>query len=266
VSGHSSESKFSHHGPCTSCGSKDNVAWYAGAGARLSGFCFGCGKFYREAGQGLPELASAGANTSGTPKVGAQSEAGVRPLADDIGHYYPLGVVEWVQKYHLTPTDLIRNNVFWSPKNEQLFYVFYGVDKEVVLWQARNFRATTTHKSRFFTSGSTADVIAAYYPEQDSDSCCIVEDCVSGIRVSQAGRTGVPCFSASMPSVKLTRLARMYRRIDVWLDSDKFKEAVGLSRKIQTLGYESRVIHTTEDPKCYTVEQVKEIFGDETVA
>lgn len=263
MSGHSSESRFSHHGPCSSCGSKDNVAWYAGDGGRSSGFCFGCGKFYREASQILTGITPTGTDTPRLPQVGSRSEAGVRPLADDIGHYYPIKVVEWAKQYHLGPTDLIRNNVFWSPKNEQLFYIFYGADKEVCLWQARNFRATTTHKSRFFTSGSTADVIAAYYPEQTGDSCCIVEDCVSAIRVSQSGRAGVPCFSASMPSVKLTRLARMYRRIDVWLDNDKFKEAVGLSQKIQTLGYESRVIHTKDDPKCYTVERVKETFGYE---
>ncbi|MHC4698989.1 MAG: DnaB-like helicase C-terminal domain-containing protein [Planctomycetota bacterium] len=33
---------LSHHGPCTACGSRDNVAWYENG----SGWCFGCNTYY----------------------------------------------------------------------------------------------------------------------------------------------------------------------------------------------------------------------------
>jgi hypothetical protein len=149
---------------------------------------------------------------------------------------------------------LVRAKIGWSKRNEQLIYQFYGADQDLVLWQARNFRQGTTHKRRFFTQGTPADVIAAYYPQQTSDAACIVEDCISALLVSKSGVSGIPCLSATMPEKKLARLARLYKTIYVWLDSDKFVEANKIARQLGMLNCRTRVIHTKEDPKCYPLD------------
>lgn len=244
------QSRFLKHESCPNCGSRDNLARYSNG----SGFCFGCGRYER--GEHLPHERLPG--MEGKRKRGTvESEDRVRPPPDDLNTHYEQVVIEWIKKYHLTASDLVKHNVKWSPSREQLVYLFYGAGKDVVLWQARNFREGTTHKSRFFTGGTPADVIAAYYPEQATDTAVIVEDCVSGIKCAGAGYVGVPCFSAAMPKAKLAQLARMYSRCYIWLDEDKLKEAQKLAQQAAFLGMESRVIYTPKDPKEYEYESIR---------
>lgn len=248
-----STSRFQTHEPCPKCGSKDNLARYEGG----SGYCFGCG-FYepgtgyrprKDDADGLQQLAS----SSG------QSKTLVRPPPDDCDFGgYPERVIEWIAKYGLSVRDLIFRDVAWSKKREQLIYQFYGEGDDLVLWQARNFRDGTTHKDRFFTGGSPADVIATYRSRKKTDAACLVEDCISGIVVANSGSAdGIPCFSAAMSEKKLARIAKLYRKVYVWLDQDKLKESQKIARQLGLMGVTTRVLHTAEDPKCYPLDYIE---------
>ncbi len=247
-------SRFQGHEPCPKCGSKDNLARYEGG----SGYCFGCG-FYE----------------SGTRYRPRQDDAtGVRQLAADVSPEknlvrsppddcdfggYPESVIEWISKYGLSVRDLIFHDVAWSQKREQLIYQFYGEGDDLVLWQARNFRKGTTHKDRFFTGGSPADVVATYRSRKSTDTACLVEDCISAIVVSNSGVSdGIPCFSAAMSEKKLARIAKTYKKVFVWLDNDKFKESQKIARQLGLMGVTTAVIHTAEDPKCYPLDYIEE--------
>lgn len=241
------QSRFSRHEPCTSCGSRDNFARYSSG----SGFCFGCGYY-------CPPSLSATHGALRSVESTPREHDGVRPPPDDLGTLFPTRPLEWLKKYNVPVETLIRHNVKWSPNREQLVYLFYGSGKDVVLWQARNFREGTGHKDRFFTGGTPADVIAAYYPsESGSQTCIIVEDCISGIVCAESGYVGVPCFSAAMPKQKLARLRRYYSNVVIWLDEDKLKEAQKLSTQCALLGFHSKVVHTNKDPKEYSKEEVR---------
>lgn len=255
--GWENNSRFVHHEPCPACGSKDNLARYESG----SGYCFGCGYFERATRTGAygGGLSSSLSNVGGSGSTrGAEEEDVVRPPPDDtvLGEYPPV-VVDWISKYGLTTIDLIRYKIGWSTKREQLIYQFYGADQDLVLWQARNFRSGTTHKDRFYTAGSSADVIATYHSKQSSHTACVVEDCISAIVVSKCGVDGIPVFSATLPEKKLARIARLYKNILVWLDSDKFVEAEKTARLFSMQGCRARVIHTKEDPKCYPLDFVE---------
>jgi hypothetical protein len=185
----------------------------------------------------------------------------VRSYPDDVVHDFPPKVVEWIKKYHLTVADLIKNNVFWSPSREQLIYTFYGEGKDVVLWQARNFRDGTTHKHRFFTGGTPEGVIAKYSQGEGRSTCVVVEDCVSAIRVSMAGcYDGIPCLGSAMQREKLARISRLYKELIVWLDDDKFNNAVKISQQGASLGLSTRVVHTELDPKEYSSAEIAELL------
>ena len=243
-------SRFRCHESCPKCGSKDNLARYEGG----SGFCFGCGH-YEPPSHGerflakLSEVARSRSDTGST----------IRPCPDDtvLGEY-PEIVVEWIAKYGLSVSDLIFRDVGWSKRREQLIYQFFGSEDDLVLWQARNFREGTTHKDRFFTSGTPASIIAAYYSRKSTNSACIVEDCVSGICIANTGVCdGIPCFSAAMPEKKLAQIARMYKKVFVWLDNDKLKESQKIARQLGLMGVASRVIHTANDPKEYPLDYLE---------
>jgi hypothetical protein len=250
VYGWENTSRFQSHEACPSCGSKDNLARYEGG----SGYCFGCGRY---------EPGSLGATVTRSIRQVVdgrrESKDVVRPPPDDtdLGGYPEL-VIEWIAKYGLSVSDLIFRDVGWSKNREQLIYQFYGEGDDLVLWQARNFRSGTGHKDRFFTSGSPADVIATYHSRKSTDTACLVEDCVSGIVVANSGSAdGIPCFSAAMPEKKLARIAKMYKKVFIWLDNDKFKESQKIARQLGLMGVTTRVIHTQEDPKCYPYDYIE---------
>src|SRR5712664_3336741 len=241
------QSRYTHHGSCENCGSKDNVAWYESG----SGYCFGCGWYYRGTSASISKATSVTDGNNG---------GFLRSPPDDCDSSYPDKVIEWVGKYGVTVADLIKHKVTWSNQREQLIFRFFGEGQDLVLWQARNFRHGTSHKDRFYTGGAPNEVIAAYYPEQISDTAVIVEDCISAMRVSQAGAVGIPCFSSTLSDKKLTLIAGLYDRIFFWLDYDKFKESTKLTRKAGLLGCQTRSLCTVHDPKCYSEKIMREMF------
>lgn len=168
--------------------------------------------------------------------------------------------MEWVGKYGLSASDLIRHNVGWSKQREQLIYQFYGSDEELIFWQARNFKEGTTHKDRFFTAGSANDVIAYYQAKKRGGKAAIVEDCISGIVCSNAGVDGIPCFGSAMSTKKLAGIRRMYDEVLVWLDQDKLKESQKIARQLGLMGVRTRVIHTKLDPKEYALDEVEKLL------
>lgn len=238
---------FVKHGPCESCGSKDNVAWYKSG----SGYCFGCGHYYKAS-----KIASRLPSAPVMESEKSNDASAIRSPPDDIGTAYNTNALNWCHQYDVGVVDLIKHNVKWSPGREQLIYMFYGAGKDLVLWQARNFKQGTDHKHRFFTGGTPEKVVAAYYPEQGSNTACLVEDCISGIKLAKSGYVGIPCFSSSMSPEKLRRIGALYDRVIVWLDRDKFDSGVKMSNKLKLLGCDSRAVHTTYDPKEYNIAEI----------
>jgi hypothetical protein len=271
---YASQSKFVKHSACEKCGSRDNVAWYSNG----TGFCFGCGAFYRDPARistssfrtNGPSGSSTNPTRSGNLLETKTCEEStdtyniqLRPPPDDFGTYYPAVVVDWMAKYEITVTDMMKHNVKWSPSREQLLYFFYGEGSDLVLWQARNFRQGTDHKHRFFTGGTPETVVAAYYPEQGAGTTAvIVEDCASGIKCAKSGYTGIPVFGAKMSGSKMNRICKMFETVIWWLDSDKFVPSCKQSNLCKLLGAKSRVINTAYDPKEYSCIEMQELLEE----
>lgn len=245
-----SSDSFVRHEPCPRCGSRDNLARYSSGSA----FCFGCGYYVSGSRHHLGSQVSGFRGNNGSVQLGEASNQvrpEVRPPPDDIGTYYGGRALEWLRKYDIGVADLIKHNVKWSPSREQLIYQFFGADKDLVLWQARNFREGTAHKDRFYTGGKPEDVVAAYYPDESIREAAIVEDCVSGIKCARAGVAGIPCFGSTMSKTKLARIARLYGSVTVWLDEDKYNEGKKLATQLALLGCKTKVLQTSKDPKEY---------------
>lgn len=146
------------------------------------------------------------------------------------------------------------------------------------MWQARNLRvggADGNSKRRFsknFTSGNVNECTHIYgfdssnrkFPGSVSDGqhgrMVIVEDPVSAIRVA-ALEDAMPLLGSHLATSRLNAVAGLYKRLVVWLDSDKLKEARSMAERARLIGMDVRVVWTELDPKCYTNEQLKEILG-----
>ena len=84
-----------------------------------------------------------------------------------------------------------------------------------------------------------------------------VEDIFSAIRVGLVC-TAVPLFGSIVPKQYYGLLKG--GPVVLWLDEDKYGEAIKQSRAMRAYGLDVRVVRTPLDPKEYSTEQVKEFL------
>jgi hypothetical protein len=189
-------------------------------------------------------------------------------MPDDTGTNYSAEAVAWLAKYHVSIEDAIKAGFRWSSSRQQLIFIL-----EDGCWQARNFGIENAKRSKYFTAGNVNDSIKLYLsqvqrgvPEtagstamvQDCPTTlAIVEDCVSAWRISSLC-DAMPVLGSHVAKTKLSRIARLYSSLIIWLDHDKLKEAKDLARQANMLGLSTKVIYTDDDPKCFTNEQIEE--------
>jgi hypothetical protein len=252
-------SVFVRHEACPRCGSRDNLARYSDGGA----WCFGC--HYRERANRIPVI----------DEKYLEKEVKSVQLADDLCNDYPGHVVEWLARYDVSVAEALSHGWKYSPKFDQLVFIFQDAEGNVGCTQARNFRSDAKTKDgkalpKYFNQGSAADVLPVFRwrastagksLEVSSRKLVVVEDAVSAARIARQS-DAMPCLGSYLPVRKLTALKLLnYEHISVWLDSDKLKEAMEIATKAKWLGLSSKVIYTDLDPKEYKDDEIKKYLS-----
>ena len=233
--------RFVSHESCPSCGSRDNLGRYSDGSA----FCFGCHYVER-------------ANVS--PFVGErdgkvkESTTGVK-LPDDAtgldgrGHSF-------LAQYELDGAAVVRAGLKWSPSWEQLLFPLYDEHGELCCVQARNFNVKRAAKAKYYNMGDKSESCTYY---GTTDTVVLVEDCVSAIKIGVV-ETGFPLLGTSITRERLRWLSKRFKRIIVWLDADKYREARDIADAAKLLGVAVKTVYTEHDPKTYSIEQIKEFL------
>jgi hypothetical protein len=197
-----------------------------------------------------------------------------RPIPEDIGHDFSQQCIEWLGRYYVDVPTAIRNELYWSPRNEQLIYKLGNC------WQARNFGKFWLEKfGKCFTSGDVNECLHIYGTRQAEGvgrfesiggtggslqtldgKLVVVEDPVSALRIGPLC-DAMPLLGSHLAQARLSALAKLYTSIVFWLDSDKYKEARAMEQRAKYMGLSARTIYTDEDPKCYTNDQLREILN-----
>jgi len=240
---------FSHHENCPHCGSSDANAQYTDG----SQHCFSCGFHV------YPKI-------SGwvRRKDDKDDEYDVKiTLPDDLSNEYSQECLTWVDQYGLGAVDLMRHNVKWSARNNQLIFVYQHMDKPSIgCTQARNFN---TGRSKYFNQGDVNQVLPIYYytKPMEASRLVIVEDAISAIKVSQnVWVDAMPLLGSHLPLHKLVKLKNQgYSQITIWLDHDKYKEALAIGDKLRYTGVNVKVVTTDLDPKCYDTNTIASKIG-----
>lgn len=172
---------------------------------------------------------------------------GTRVLPNDLGSHFTGPAMDWLSKTGIAVETLIKHHVQYSPSRQQIVFSWPNTD----LWQARN--CSPASKVRYFTSGPYDKVCPIYYNGNPGDCsrCILTEDCLSAIKVAtcEASCDGMPLLGTRLPSVKITQLHKNYSRVDVFLDEDKFKDAMAISSKLKAFGLKSTAYLDKRDPK-----------------
>lgn len=225
--------RFLYHTSCEKCGSSDAKGIYDDN----STYCFSCKHSSRRFKLGGPVRRPA--------KNVDNNNSNINSFNRD----FSSRAVDWITKY-ITLEQALRHNVKYNPERDQVVFTWPETD----FYQARNLNPES--KVRYFTSGSHADILPIYYAKTSVPHVVLVEDCLSSIKVAEAGIDSMPLLSSSITREKLARLSRLYSYCTVWLDHDKGLDSIKIAKQANLLGLGSKVVHTELDPKCYTQEEI----------
>lgn len=171
-------------------------------------------------------------------------------LPSDVDVCYPREAIEWIEQYELDRNDLLLNNVLWSESYNRLIFPIYDGDR-LIAWIGRYFGKE--NKSKWFSKG---DMQSIYHVLGEGDSLTLVEDVVSAIKLSKTTAT-MPIFGCVIGLGRWNRLKLLdYNIYNIWLDPDKRKQSMIESRLANSLGLNTNVIFSENDPKEITYEDI----------
>jgi len=170
------DSTFLRHEHCPNCGSRDNLAIYTD-----HEWCFGCG--YQ-------------VNYFNHYKLRLEKPLDISKnqvfLPEDIESYIPAVAENWLRKYELTTTELIKCQVVWSDKRQLLIFPYNDLNNQLVGWQGRYFGNKPDHP-KWTGKGDFKKVNRIYSPtlkinnltENTNNSIIVVEDIISTVKISR---------------------------------------------------------------------------------
>lgn len=232
-------SKFVQHTSCPKCGSRDNLAEYDD-----HVWCFGC-KYFKQKNDIHSirnRLQNQQIHTMGTSSFGANyprmpSDDTTFDLTNDI----PIKAKQWILKYGITNQEIEQNNIAYNANSDILILIHTQN-----YWQGRCFG---NQKVKYLSKG---DKPLTIYGNGDTIVC--VEDVLSAIKIARLSPDycATPLLGSSMSLETTQSLSERFKNIVVWLDRDKAKEAIRISRNLRQRGINTRVVISPEDPKEYT--------------
>lgn len=201
-------------------------------------YCFSCG--YGTAGNGIERLKNSNRKA---PKT--------RPdFPEDLTDQLDNKAKEWLNKYFQEDT---YPRCLWSPSENKLYfplpngefqYRYFGDNPKHPKWVGYGINENLIH------------IVAPRNSNVDGASLVLVEDLISALKVGTL--TPTMCLFGS--NISLKRLATIkqlgYNKVVIWLDWDKKEYAIKAAQLAQSIGLNSKVIHTKLDPKDYDYETI----------
>jgi len=219
-------SKFIRHIPCPRCGSRDNCGEYDD-----HFWCFGC-KYYK------PKNDITAIRTRlRQSELNQNSGEFTLNLVDDI----PPKAMKWLLQFGISLQEIKDFNIKWEPDQELL--VLISKDN---YYQARCFG---NHRTKYLSKGIKPLTYFGY-----SDKLVCVEDVLSAIKISRLSPEfcAVPLLGCSISNEWIQSISNKFKEVVIWLDRDKAKDAVKISRDLRQRGFVSRVVISPLDPKEYS--------------
>ena len=223
-------SSFIRHLPCKSCGSRDNLGEYTD-----HFWCFGCG-FYEE----KTDLMSLRERLAGTNYKPVYMES----LA--FTKHIPKKAMKWLLQNRINLKEIEEYNILWCQDNETLILVH--TDE---YWQGRHFG---NYGIKYLSKGRKPLTIYG-----DSDIIILVEDVLSAIKIARLSPEycAMPLLGSSLSTEHEEVLRDIFKTIYVWLDRDKAKQGIKMSRNLRQKGINTKSIITDLDPKEYNEGEIR---------
>jgi hypothetical protein len=184
------------------------------------GYCFGCGRV--EKGRGGPP-----------------QEKPVKRLPEVVATL-PAWAVQELTGRGLTASEMALFS--YSPSLDRICY------QNGNFMECRSFTAAP----KVLTFGEKPFIIFG-----EGRPVVLVEDIFSAIRVGRVVSC-MPLFGSVISPSWMAGISKITKDVTIWLDQDKYPEAVKFSQKFRTMGVRANVVFTQLDPKAYNEDFIKE--------
>jgi hypothetical protein len=152
----------------------------------------------------------------------------------------PMKAKQWLLKYGITNQEIEQNNIAYNANSDVLVLLHTQN-----YWQGRCFG---DQHQKYLSKGNKPLTI---YGNGDTIVC--VEDVLSAIKIARLSPDycATPLLGSSMSLETTQSLSERFKKILIWLDRDKAKEAIRISRNLKQRGILVDVVISPKDPKDY---------------
>lgn len=177
---------------------------------------------------------------------------------------WPAWAKLWFYKAGLSSRDIALIGAGYDQASARVVLPLRGPDGDLVWWQAR---AGEDRAPKYLSPG-TPNLLGCYgklATARRTGYCVLTEDMLSAYKVSKAGYYAVPLCGTSMRPAVVKHIVQEHAKhtVVVWLDPDPAGLA-GSNRAVrflQSLGIKSFAVHSAEDPKMHTIQDIKDYIG-----
>jgi Zn ribbon nucleic-acid-binding protein len=229
-------SNFIAHIPCPKCNSKDNLAEYDD-----HFFCFGCKYTKKKEDVNSTRLRALQRDKDKEESVNMLEN--VREI--------PKKAMQWLLTFGITQAEIEEYGIKWNPRNEFLVLI-----DQAKYWQARTFDG---RRPKYMSFGRKPLTIFG-----EGDTIVIVEDILSAMKIARLRGEfcSAPVLGSSLAYDMEEQVVGQYKKALIWLDRDKARNSLLISRKLKERGLDSKIVVTELDPKLYSKNQIKKYLEE----
>ena len=162
----------------------------------------------------------------------------------------------WLAKYNVTPEEIKKYNINYSPYFERLILPVYDRHGRLTYWQGRYFGKDIGTQPKYYNTRSSRGEIW-FDTGGDSSIIVVVEDILSALSVARAGYRAFALLGSYVSDNLIRKLQSEGKQVCVWLDLDKQCASMQYTKRLNVFGVEAKTIVTTEDPKEYLPDRIK---------
>jgi DNA primase len=178
-------------------------------------------------------------------------------LPEDFELLVPFTAKIWLRKYGVTDAEIKKYRFGYSERmNRLILPVFNG--EELVYWQGRSL-APSKFAPKYLSMKSNSGSQFFDLCKKGSKDVVLVEDIISAIVLRRAGYNAIALLGSYIGEKITSYLHKSkIKRVCIWLDPDKRKDAVAFAKRLRGIGFDATCLVTpTKDPKDYNVTQVR---------
>ena len=233
--------QFLKHESCPSCGSRDNLGVWADGHK----WCFGCGYY-------VPPTGGTAARIKFKLTKESEIVGKAIKMPSDCSLNFPKEAKAWLDRYQIFHQDIVKHQIQWSERARGIVLPINNKEGQPIFYQIRRFDM----QPKYLTFGRTElDKQLPIFGVENQDiknvdTVVVVEDYISAIRVSYVAHC-MPLFGSHLNLQTAAALSRKYKNLIIWLDADKYTEAVKFYNQYCYLFEGCVALRTTMDPKQY---------------